>query len=59
MTMTEINTLAMYNSEIARGIQHREDWTRQMVALQTKFDAERTQASINGTVMVVTVNDRP
>ncbi len=54
MTMTEINTLAMYNAEISRGIQHREDWIRQMVALQAKFDAERISAVINGTTLVVT-----
>lgn len=40
LTNEEIGTLAMYNSERARGILHSYDWTVKMRELQERFDKE-------------------
>jgi hypothetical protein len=38
LTNDEINTLAMYNSEKARGIVHTNEWVAKMNDLQIRFD---------------------
>lgn len=40
MNDRDLYTLATYNSEVARGIMHSEEWKRQMAQLQTWYDAE-------------------
>jgi len=37
----KLHTLALYNSEVARGIQHTDAWRKEMAALQRWFDTRR------------------
>lgn len=39
MTLSEVNRLAVYNSEVTRGIVHTEETRREMAELQRRFDA--------------------
>jgi len=38
LTLHEVDKLAIYNSERARGIVHTDAWREQMAELQTRFD---------------------
>lgn len=44
MTMTEIEALVTYNTEVARGIMHTEVWQRYMAGLQEQFNREAKSA---------------
>lgn len=39
LTREEVSLLATYNSEVARGLMHTEQWASEMAALQSRFDA--------------------
>lgn len=41
LTMKEIDMLALYNSEVARGIVHTDEWKAVMAALQKRFNEEQ------------------
>jgi len=38
MTVGELNSLATYNEERARGVVHTPEWQEKMAALQREFD---------------------
>ena len=42
MTRDEIDTLARYNSEVARGVLHTPEWNAKMAGLQARFDSPFT-----------------
>lgn len=39
LTTAEVEALAAYNGEVARGIMHTPEWTARMAELQARFDA--------------------
>lgn len=41
MSDHDLNKLAIYNGEKARGVVHTAEWDRHMAELQTQFDAEK------------------
>ena len=43
----EFTVLATFNSEVARGIVHTEDWRQRMEAEQARFDAARDEWNRN------------
>lgn len=45
MKLSEVNDLAIYNAECARGILHSVEWVRRMDALQTQFNIESKMAA--------------
>jgi hypothetical protein len=42
LTSAEVNVLAIYNSEVARGIVHTDEWKSQMSVLQERFNKRIT-----------------
>jgi hypothetical protein len=45
MNRIDLQTLATFNSEVARGILHTEEWKKRMGELQKQFDAEMISSS--------------
>lgn len=40
MSINDVHLLAGYNSEVARGLMHTDDWRSRMVLLQRQFNLE-------------------
>lgn len=42
----EYATLANYNSEVARGVKHTDDWNRRMSILQAEYNSRQKEFAI-------------
>ena len=51
LSLAEVNALATYNAEIARGLKHTESWDQKMARLQERFNQASAESYRTGRPM--------